>query len=120
MGSDRMLPRYAYHNPFTVYFANKCEWQNGFNPDNKGSLVWYTDGYKTNKVTGAGVYRWGLRTWHSFRLRLHTAVFWAQLYALKACVMENIEEGKQIGTSISFLTIRQASRPFTAARYIPN
>jgi len=31
--------------------------QNGFNPDNKGSLVWYTDGSKTDGV-GAGVYEW--------------------------------------------------------------
>jgi hypothetical protein len=35
MGSDMMLPRYAYHKPFTVKFPDKCEWQNGFNPDNK-------------------------------------------------------------------------------------
>jgi hypothetical protein len=59
MGSDRMLLRYVYHKPFTVKFPDKCEWQNGFNPENKGGLVWYTDGSKTNKGTGGGVYRWG-------------------------------------------------------------
>jgi hypothetical protein len=37
MGSDRMLPRYAYHKPFTLKFPDKCEWHN------KGGLVWYTD-----------------------------------------------------------------------------
>jgi hypothetical protein len=56
MGSDRMLLRYAYHKPFTVKFPGRCEWQNKFNPDNKVGLVWYTDGSKTNKGTGAGVY----------------------------------------------------------------
>jgi hypothetical protein len=58
-GSDRILPRYVYHKPFTVKFPDKCEWQNGFNPDNKGGLVWYTDRLKTDKGTGADVYRWG-------------------------------------------------------------
>jgi hypothetical protein len=74
MGSDRMLPRYAYHKPFTVKFPDKCEWQNGFNPDNKAGLVWYTDRSKTNKGTVAGVYRWGSRRGHSFSLGLHTTV----------------------------------------------
>jgi hypothetical protein len=47
MGFDRMLPRYAQ-------FPDKCEWQNGLQSDNKGGLVWYTDGTKTNKSTDAG------------------------------------------------------------------
>jgi hypothetical protein len=37
--SDRMLPRYAYQEPFIVKFPDKCAWQNGFNPDNKGGLI---------------------------------------------------------------------------------
>jgi hypothetical protein len=32
--------------------------QNGFNPDNKGGLVWYTDSSKTVEGAGAGVYEW--------------------------------------------------------------
>jgi hypothetical protein len=91
MGSDRVLLRYACHKPFTVKFPDKCEWQNGFNPGNKGGLVWYTGGSKTNKGTGAGVYRWGSRTGHSFSLGLHTIVFQAESHAIKACIMENIE-----------------------------
>jgi hypothetical protein len=57
MGSDRVIPRCAYHKPFTVKFPDKYEWQNGLNPDNKGGLVWYTDRSRPNKSTGAGVYR---------------------------------------------------------------
>jgi hypothetical protein len=39
--SDRLLPRYVYYQkPFTVTFPEKCEWQNGFNADNKWGLVW--------------------------------------------------------------------------------
>jgi hypothetical protein len=48
--------RYAYHKPFTVKFPDKFEWQNKFQPFIQGGLVWYMDGSKTNKGTGAGVY----------------------------------------------------------------
>jgi hypothetical protein len=57
MRSDRMLQRYAYHKPFMVKFPAKHEWQNRFNPNNKGGLVCYTVVSKTNKGTGAGIYR---------------------------------------------------------------
>jgi ribonuclease HI len=58
-------------------------------------VVWCTDGSKTNKGTGAGVYRWGLRRGHNFSLGLHTTVFQAEIrvYAIKACIMENIVKG---------------------------
>jgi len=56
MGTYKMKQRYAYHKPFTVKFPDNCEWQNKFQPDIKGGLVWYMDGSKTNKGTGAGVY----------------------------------------------------------------
>jgi len=38
MGSGRILPRYVYHKSFMVKLPDKYEWQNGFNPYNKG--VW--------------------------------------------------------------------------------
>jgi len=69
-----------------VIFPHKCEQQDRFNPDNKGSLVWYTDGSRTNKSIGAGVYRWSLRRGQSFSLRLHTMVFQTEIYALKVCL----------------------------------
>jgi len=53
-----------------VKFPDKCQWQNGFNPDNKMGLVWYLDRYKTNKSTGAKLHKWGLKRGHSFS-------FWA-------------------------------------------
>jgi ribonuclease HI len=80
------------HGDASYTYSNKCEWQNGFNPDNKGGLVWCTDGSKTNKGTGAGVYRWGSSRGHSFSLGL-TMVFQAEIYAIKPCIMENIEKG---------------------------
>jgi hypothetical protein len=111
-----MLPRYAYHKPFTVQFSDKCEWQHGFNPDNKGGLIWYTDKSKTNKGTGPGVHRWGSRRGHSFSLVPHTTVFQAEIHAIKACIMENIEKGYTGRNIVFFLTVRQPSRPLTATR----
>ena len=93
MGSDMMLPRKAYQKPFTVKFPDKCEWHNRFNPNDNGGLVWYTERSKTNKGTGAGVCRWGLRRERRFNLGLHTTVVQAEMYAIKACIMESIEKG---------------------------
>ena len=47
---------------------------------------------KTERGTGAGVYKWGSRR-HSFSLGLHTTVFQAEIYTIKVCIMENIEKG---------------------------
>jgi ribonuclease HI len=108
MGTVRVTPRYIFHKPFKVHLSNKHEWQNGFNPDNKGHLVWYTDGSKTNEGTGAGVYKWGSRKGHSFRLSLHTTVSQAEIYAIKASIMENTENGYK-GRSIYILSDSQAA-----------
>jgi hypothetical protein len=93
MWSHRMLLRYAYHKTFTVKFPNKCEWQNRFNPDNKGGLAWYTDRSKTNTGTGAEIHRCGLRSGYSFSLGLHTTVFQDETNAINTCIMQNTEKG---------------------------
>ena len=93
MRSDKTLLRYAYHKPFTAKLPDKCEQQNEFNSDRKGGLVWYTERPKTNKEIDAGVYRWCSRKVHSFSLEQHTMVFQAEIYAIKAQVMENVEKG---------------------------
>jgi hypothetical protein len=50
-----------------------------------------TNGSKTNKGTGAGVYchrsRWKLR----FSLGQYATVFQAEVYAIKACTIENLD-----------------------------
>jgi len=35
----------------------------------------------------------GLKKVHSFSLGLHSMVFEAEIYAIKACIMQNIEKG---------------------------
>ena len=42
MGPDRMLLTH-YITSIPVKFHDKCELLNGFNPDNEGDLLWYTE-----------------------------------------------------------------------------
>jgi hypothetical protein len=53
--------------------------------------MWYTDGSKTNKGTGAGVYCYGTRWKLSFCLGQYTTVFQAKVYATKACAVEDLD-----------------------------
>jgi hypothetical protein len=45
------------------------------------------------KALVLGVYGWGSKRGHSFSLGLHTTTVQAEMYAIKACIMENIESG---------------------------
>ena len=88
--------------------TDRHEKHNGFTPNNTQGLVWYTNESKSNKGTGAGLYRWGLRREHSFSLGLHATVFQAEMCAIKACVMENAEKSYK-GRNIYILSNSQAA-----------
>jgi hypothetical protein len=90
---------------------DKCKWQNGFNPETEGAWS------KTNKGTGAGVYRWGLRRGHCFSLGLHTTVFQAGIYATKSCLTGN-KEKSWTGRNSYILFIHRY--PLIVSRWIPN
>jgi hypothetical protein len=87
MGSDKMIPKHVYDKPFTIEVNGK----RGFKSIERGGLIWYTEGSKTNKGTGAGVYCDGTRRKLSFSLGQYTTVFQAEVYAIKACVIENLD-----------------------------
>jgi hypothetical protein len=40
-------------------FPDRREWENGFQLERNGKLIWHMDGYKTNEGTEAGVYEYG-------------------------------------------------------------
>jgi hypothetical protein len=65
----------------------------GVKPYSKWGLIWYVDRSKTRKGSGVGLCRWGLRRGHSFSSGFLTTAFWAALYVINACVLENIEKG---------------------------
>jgi hypothetical protein len=70
---------------------DRSEWKVGFQPDRKVGLIWYTDGSKTHKCTGAGVHCYGARRKLSFGLGRYTTVFQAEVYVIKACTVENLD-----------------------------
>jgi hypothetical protein len=91
MGSNKMIPKHVYDKPFMIRFPDRSEWKEGLQPDRKGGLIWYTDGAKTNKGTGAGVHCDGTRRKLSFSLGQYTTAFQAEVYAIKACAVENLD-----------------------------
>ena len=58
----------------------------------------------------------GAQEGHSFSLGLHTTVFQVEIYAINACIMRIQKQATQVGTSVSFVTVRHPSRPLTASR----
>jgi ribonuclease HI len=91
MGTEKMVPRNVYEKSFTIRFPDRSELKKGFERDKKGGLIWCTDGSKTSKGTGAGVYCYGTRLRRSFSLGQYTTVFQAEVYAIKACADANMD-----------------------------
>jgi hypothetical protein len=58
----------------------------------------------------------GSRKGHSDSLGLHTMIFQAEIYVIKACVMENIKNGYTVETSMFFLVVKWPSRPLIISR----
>lgn len=75
-----MIPKHAYHKPFTVKFPNKYEWHNRAESENKGDLVWYKDGSETNEGTGAEEHKWGLKRRYNFSVLVSTPQYSRQKY----------------------------------------
>jgi len=115
MGSDRML-RTHYITSIPVKFHNKCEFLSRFNPDNEEDILWYRESPRPTKVLLV------LRCMDESQgggtacLGLHTMVFWAEIYSIKACIMENTAKG-YTNRNIYILSDSQAAlRPLTASR----
>jgi hypothetical protein len=91
---------------FTVKVLDTCERRNIFKPDVNGGMVWYIDGSKTNKGTGTGENKWGLRREHSCSPELHTTVIQTEICAVnlfKACQELYIPPGITLKNSARWL-----------------
>jgi hypothetical protein len=108
MGSDKMILRHVYDKPFMNRFYDRSEWKEGFQPNRKGGLIWYTDGSKTKKSTEAGVYCYGTGRKLSFSLGQYTMVFQAEVYAIKACAVEHLDRNYK-NRNICILSDSQAA-----------
>jgi hypothetical protein len=56
----------------------------------KRGLIWNIDVPKSRTHTDTGVYGWGMRRKHSFSLGQYITIFLVKVYAIKACILENI------------------------------
>jgi ribonuclease HI len=93
-----------------IGFPDRSEWKQGFQPDKKGGLIWYTDGSKTNNDTGGGVYCHGTRQKLSFSFGQYTTVFQAEVYAITVCAVENLDRSyKNINIYSYILSDSQAA-----------
>jgi ribonuclease HI len=57
----------------------------------KGDLIWYTDSSETSKGTGTGLHGYGRRQKGSFSLQKYSIVFQAEMYAIKVCMVKNLD-----------------------------
>jgi hypothetical protein len=60
-GTNKMIPRHASDKSLTIRLPDRNQWKDGLWTDRKGGLIWYTDGSKPNKGTGAVVCAYGTR-----------------------------------------------------------
>jgi hypothetical protein len=56
MGPDEMVQRHVFGISFMIRLPERSEWEGRCHFGRKGRLVGYTDGSKTNEVTGARLY----------------------------------------------------------------
>jgi hypothetical protein len=91
LGTDKMIPRHICDKSFTVRLPDRSEWKDGFQPDTRGELFWHTVGSKINEGIGARVCGYCTRKKLSFSRRQCTTVFQAEIYAIKAYAVENID-----------------------------
>jgi ribonuclease HI len=107
-GSDKMILIHVYDNPSLSDFLIEVNGKRDFNPTETGVLIWFTYGSKTEKGTGAGVCCHGTRRKLSFSLGQHTTVLQAEVYAIRACINENLDRGYK-NRNICILSDSQAT-----------
>jgi hypothetical protein len=119
MGSDKMTPRHVFDKHFTIRFPDRSEGKERFQPNRKEGLIWYTDGSKTNKGTGAGVYCYGTGRKPSIIFGQYTTVFQAEVYTIKGCAFGNLNRIYK-NKNIYIPTVKQQSRHLTNTRSLQN
>jgi hypothetical protein len=80
-----------YMTNFSVNYHDRREWNDGFQPDRKRGLIWYTHMVQ-RKMKALGLEcGYGKSKKLSYSPGQQTTVFEAEVYTIKACVIENAE-----------------------------
>src|SRR5580765_7925075 len=93
MGTDRMICRYGFETPYSAHFPSRDDWKTINVCDDGNNEIWFTDGSKTQTVTGAGAFCPSLELRLSFPLGRHATVFQAEVYAILVCGWNCLERG---------------------------
>ncbi|KAJ8914523.1 hypothetical protein NQ315_002796 [Exocentrus adspersus] len=91
--SDKIPLTYVFKKNYTVEIPSREVWNQDPDALVSHGLVWFTDGSKTLEGTGAGVRGVRPRVELSFPLGKHASVFQAEVFAISACVSENLKRG---------------------------
>lgn len=107
MGTDTLPIQYSFFKPFTL-ICDRSMWMQGEPDLPMNGLIWYTDGSKTANGTGAGIYGVRPRVSLSFNLGKYATVFQAEVFAILACIQENLRRG-YINHNVHILSDSQAA-----------
>ena len=80
---DWIPPRLNLHRRFNTFVSSI--WSSATEPFPLSSFCWFTDGSKTDQLSGAGVYNEALEAFHSFNLGEDSSVFQAEVFAISRC-----------------------------------
>jgi hypothetical protein len=89
MRSDHTILVYSYSKIFNV-IIDMDYWRNKDPVLPKDTLIWFTDGSRTNLGTGSGIYGLKPNKSYSFPLGKFASVFQTEIYAILLCAYENI------------------------------
>jgi len=89
MRSDHTIPVYNYSKIFNV-IIDMDYWRNKDPVLPKDALIWFTDGSRTDLVTGSGIYDLKPNKSYSFSLGKFSSVFQTEIYAILVCGYENM------------------------------
>ena len=91
MPSDSMPAVLDFNKPFSVIIPDRDCWGTGGLSFDRGSMVWYTDGSKSEEGVGIGIY--GNKTALSKSLGSNATIFQAEMHAIELCARIGLSRG---------------------------
>ncbi|XP_069357560.1 uncharacterized protein [Maniola hyperantus] len=108
MPSDTMIPKYNFQRSFSVEIPDREDWTNNKITWPSGCLKWFTDGSKSGKDVGCGIYGEKPRIKLYRNLGAYTSIFQAEVYAIIKCV-ETILQHNHVNKTIYIHSDSQAA-----------
>lgn len=104
--TDYMIPKRVFNRNYEIIISDRDEWEIGGPWVNPKSLIWFTDGSKTNTGVGAGIF--GPNTKISEPMGKWPSVFQAEIQAISICALTNLKRGIK-GAHITIYSDSQAA-----------